>query len=1011
MSRFERRRYGSPADPREGRASSAAPKAGGSAILPSWSALGMSAGARRRILREVPDDLRAFAEAMPWLAPALADGGARGGTRARPSERFPQLDGSWGGGGGSGTRPHEAVPGLDGAFFPPEEDGILPDEPRTGISFLRLKVMFDPSDDPRTPVDEGETFQDLLDFQSSHGAPAVLAEEMRVLGVGYVRLLEDCDAFLESVWKGGVTAWDGLSPSPESETNAWQPGWGCDPTRSAGSLLIQVLGEDVELPFPGDLGEPHRWTGGEGCGGGAPATPEPCTFPDDAPPLFTDALLALTAELGLGVAPVPLLIDKSNADPASQNNDAYFSWYPWLVHPHGPTEGIPHVDETDRFWIGSADTRDVVDPAHDVNADASAATYEHVDHANADRVLEEYVRRLASDPKIGSLWGDRIPYVDLGNELNGVVPEADIAWLVLRSCELWQGCAPGVRRVLPAAASFSNGHGASPSDPRSYLDEALDHYDRLFFEIVRAAFVLQEEEAAPDRFADVLGPAAIDGWTAFHAHYDLAAILLLLTGQADPSDAPLSRARDLKYDNPLHLRVLKEWCGSQGLSAPFHALDFHWYDSSGKAEGGAALTAFSYLSGLRPLVEDVFRVRLREWWGDGDDVGIWCTETGISSDQRPLHYVARREVDAVDGKEVYGHLAVKVSPGTIPPSSWADYEFRVDPVDLDAAALAAFGGSNAFSWPEWMFTSPREQAVQVWTRLCYMAGLGVEKVFWFANEAIPATSAGRMQGFYSYGLTDDTKVESVPAGPDGAILRPLEATPYEERGKKPAWCALRRWNQVLDRYRCARLFPSLTGDTPGYEGFYAVVFLRRAESAGPDDPYPPERYPYALVAWTDPQAYVWPTDWTGVDPAVAPVGAEHRLYFQSAAESAEVVQVRTLPEFFTRVPSRLENPCIESGDDLRQPGGISGESTYRYDDDLTHSTVFTRVPLSFPLQVDGAPLLLLLPEGEIRLDSPEKVIADVTLAGGSCPIRDAGGEPAEALPSRRQASVERRGRR
>ncbi|MCK6529148.1 hypothetical protein L6R50_16865 [Myxococcota bacterium] len=423
--------------------------------------------------------------------------------------------------------------------------------------------------------------------------------------------------------------------------------------------------------------------------------------------------------------------------------------------------------------------------------------------------MHEFLRRLV-DPGTGDLtWGEgtRLPYIILGNELERAENDyncAETAWWILRTSQILQQCAPDVIRIFPGLhhpRSSALGEPEGQDGDCGRFVHALPHarrvacaLDRIFFHIVRAAVIVQWQESAGSRFVQVLGEGVRDGYVS----------LLDYLGH----HVPTGDLFDLRYSE--HSTLVKQWAIERGLTAPFHVMDFHWYGSKLGSEAAAGVgESFEYLWAVADVVDEV-RARLGEWWVSGIQIPLWCSETGISSHQNP---------DFVGTGE------------------FKDYEVRVDPSDLFTTFVGPpghgdYAAADVRGWPSWAFTDETEQARQVWTRLSYLAGIGVERVFWYTNEDDPVRAdTGEYQDFFSYGVTADLVDD-----------QPLD---YRKRGKKRSFCALQRWNTYLDGYLSARIVPGLDGRA----GFYAVLFRRHESSPGASD------YPYALVAWADAQAY------------------------------------------------------------------------------------------------------------------------------------------------------------
>lgn len=353
-------------------------------------------------------------------------------------------------------------------------------------------------------------------------------------------------------------------------------------------------------------------------------------------------------------------------------------------------------------------------------------------------------------------------------------------------------------------------------------------------------------------------------------------------------------------------------------------------------------------------------------------------------------------------KFCYVHAGSIVAAGMDPdyqtdvPDQSIDLEYRVDP-NWARDNLTA-GVVDPAAWPSWVFTSEREQARQVWVRLCYFAGLGVLKVFWFSNDVNPIGATDDAQRFYSYGLTDDTvnsrfdpsKCTGVgPAhtcadaacDPEACVTDVDAQWPYAYRRKKQGFCAMRQWNRFLDRYQRARLVTDLDG--VALPGFYAVLFERDPESERYAD------YPLALVAWADAQGYAAP-------PAglVEPDYVSHSLDFvrKGGCTRAPLV-VKTIPDVECAADAgcyvtadTVCNPCLDDGEAC--PDGASadyrGGSVLRFGPDEEIAAGSPLIP-----EFTADPVLVLLPcLGTLSLDGGTPVeISDILSSepvAGSC---------------------------
>ncbi|MCK6531299.1 hypothetical protein L6R50_28290, partial [Myxococcota bacterium] len=155
---------------------------------------------------------------------------------------------------------------------------------------------------------------------------------------------------------------------------------------------------------------------------------------------------------------------------------------------------------------------------------------------------------------------------------------------------------------------------------------------------------------------------------------------------------------------------------------------------------------------------------------------------------------------------------------------------------------------------------------------------------------------------------------------------------YRRRSKKRAFCALKRWNQHLGRYRCARLLPRFDGLDAGggnaNQGFYAVVFRIADDSA---------EHPFALVTWTDPQAISACVDPTAPVPWAACAPSRPLIFVPADPLGARPRVVQTIPHEETVDPAEYDpdgtgagglpeiaDPCLADGDVLADPGGEPG---------------------------------------------------------------------------------------
>ncbi|MCK6531215.1 hypothetical protein L6R50_27850 [Myxococcota bacterium] len=929
---------------------------------------------------------------------------------------------------------------------------------RSGVTYWKLAVM------PVGPSADGEGGGGLVAWardKASHGTVEQLLKDAVRLGISDLRQLEAADAYLGTLWRGDWAVHADPASVPLDGPRYWwagNQGWNC-----------------VPVPTAAEPADP--WLRGTACGA-VPGTPGSGTCDPDpgggsAPAFFTGALRDLADEATTrGLTLMPGLFARSDR---SRGTDSQFEW----------TLGRNGEQETGSFWLGG-----VEDSAWGTSPSAPPK-------GNEDVLVEQYVRSLLGD--LASSWGEgnALPYLMLGNELtDGAISRADLAWLILRVAELVSHCAGAVgadapKLVFPGLESINGaplGAGATEPPLVSHLvDQGLElHCARMaytlwttFAHVMQCAAIAQFASGDPTRFADVLGPGVTGLGLALADALgvtDLASLIAALeppeeTEEADEADEPpaepdgeVDPADETDDDAVVYvLTPYEEWIGhwmlllgflrlgGTPLRAPFGVMDFHWYNSGGRPG------EFQYLSKLKNYVE-VMRYSLAMWWEDGEELPIWCTETGISSDQNPQHYAdpeVRLDLTVASGT-CYGHLGndPAESPGdnVLDPvtgdcttATAEHFEYRVDPYDVAArwGGLEGVRPDHSFTcgapwnfpdrdgwydwesrpnpntlgppcewagwgWPPWAFTSPEEQAVQVWTRLCYMAGLGVVKAMWYTNEAdayqaneIVNSIGGSPTTFYSTGLTQDTRVQSLWY-PDLALCYmspfatsdreyfdpndtksslPLLADDYRSRSKKPAFCALRRWNRFLQGYQEAILLPRLDGvDEEGggeHAGFYAVLFHRAPDSVDFD------RYPYALVVWADPQAYgsdfstPTATRTLGISTASLPV---------IDGEEVRPVRVATVPRRVSaatgdRPVSGWESPCLDADAatgtystpdaDTWTEGdagtGYLGEDAWQFDasafipDTGVDAWGFPVATVEFGVATD--PVLILLPEG------------------------------------------------
>ncbi|MCK6530453.1 hypothetical protein L6R50_23810 [Myxococcota bacterium] len=836
----------------------------------------------------------------------------------------------------------------------PEDDDVgdddsppeLPPLGHLGINFWRFNVFDEDADR-------------LMRQRRSHGTAAELLRDARLLGASMIRQIEDTDAYLTEMWRSDAEFFGIDSPD-----NRWREGegdgWSCRPA------LVEDPQSGGDLPL-------DPWTG-NGCGTVASdATRAACDFAEHAPPLFTGALDGV-ARAGAGrIAPMPVLLSRGNR-PFAGDETSTDPRYVWEFHdaaadPPGPVEGI--------FWLGSVDE------------------WAAGGRASEDAVLAEMIAQLlATSDQFGE--GRAMPWIELGNELAREDEEfnREVAWLVLRLSELLEGCGqaegiPPLRRVLPSISSPHNLHPETRGPVEGYYLERVDAaLDMISFHVVRAALVGQERTSPPDptRFSAVLGPGIEDGWADLRPSVDV--------------QDPLS----LEYGT--HAGPVREWARARGLTSPVQAVPFSWFNSSGFPGG------FLYVDKVGPLVETI-RERLEAWWSDGDAVEIWCTETGLPAELVPQSiYIKRLETD--EGT-CYGHLGnlpwnSPDSPlevqGQCAGADVEDFAYRMDPVEAarlwgglegsgedatiacgamwDAEALASGPPEDpdhppwsGAGWPPWVFSSPHEHGVQVWTRLSFMSGAGVDRVFWHTNEGNEIDASGEPERFATYGVTEDSTVQSVW---DGTTCTLEEVSkPYASRVKKPGYCALARWAEYLAHYEAAAIVPRFDGaDHEGggeNRGFYAVAFRRSERDRAAAE------YPYAVVAWADPQA---DPPWTALSGSLdrRPRAVRHLAFVPAEDPAAggvpEVTAVETVPSA-RELPAdghRLADPCLDADEPLervvdRREPAYDGGLLWRFSAD---------VPLGWlpPIALPGAaasagmevatgedPVLYLLPEGRL----------------------------------------------
>lgn len=828
----------------------------------------------------------------------------------------------------------------------PDDDPEPPAPPsgRLGVNFWRFTVF---EDDPDR----------LAQQRGRHGTSAELLRDARLLGASMIRQIEGADAYLTEMWRS-----DAEFQGIDSPDNRWRDGeadgWTCRPA------LVEDPVTGADLPL-------DPWAR-SGCGAVGSDVSVPCDFAEHAPPLFTGALEDL-AWAGMGrILPMPVLLSRGNraseADEAAA--DPRYSWefHDAAADPPGLAEGI--------FWLGSVDE------------------WVEGSRSNEDAVLAEMIAQLLATP---GLFGEgrSIPWIELGNELaredDGF--NRDVAWLVLRLSELLEGCGqaeglPPLARVFPSIASPHDLHPETREPVEGYYVQRVDTaLDMIFFHIVRAALVGQERTSPPDptRFSSVLGPGIEDGW----------ADLKPSAGVHDP----------LSLEYEAHAGLVREWARTRGLASPVDAVPFSWFNSSGFRGG------FLYVDRVGPLVETI-RKRLDSWWSDGNAVEIWCSETGIAAELTP-HGIYDKRVETDEGT-CYGYLGnlpwnAPESPlqvqGNCVGASAADFAYRMDPMDAarlwgglegsgeeatiacgamwDAEGLASPAEDpdhppwSGAGWPPWVFSSPHEQAVQAWTRLSFMSGAGVSRIFWHTNEGFEVDVSGEPERFSTYGVTDDTTTQAVWDGTKCALEE--VSTPYAVRVKKPGYCALSRWAEYLAHHEAAAIVPRFDGadEAGGGEnrGFYAVAFRRsemdRAAAV----------YPYAVVAWADPQA---DPPWMVLagSPDRRPWSVRHLAFVPGddlpPGELPAVLAVETVPNTreFPADGQRLADPCLDAGEPLawvtdpREPA-YDGGQVWRFSDDARQpwlplsSTPGAPASAGIEVATGSDPVLYLLPEGRI----------------------------------------------
>ncbi|MCK6529375.1 hypothetical protein L6R50_18100 [Myxococcota bacterium] len=297
---------------------------------------------------------------------------------------------------------------------------------------------------------------------------------------------------------------------------------------------------------------------------------------------------------------------------------------------------------------------------------------------------------------------------------------------------------------------------------------------------------------------------------------------------------------------------------------------------------------------------------------------------------------------------------------------------------------------TAKDWPEWVFTSEIEQAIQVWTRLSFLAGLGVQKVWWYSNVVSETASDHTWTEFYGYGVTEDLMVSRMSAGCGECMLvdpfDPTVGAPvlYSTRYKKPSFCALKRWNHYLGRYRCAEVLPRFDGlDAAGghvNQGFYAVVFRIADDTAD---------HPFALVTWTDAQVLSRCADLgigAGSPFPLAGCEAERGLVFVSAVGAAgpQPKVVQTIPREVAGTEPLIVNPCLDDGD-VETPPAAAGDPGYAAgrvwqfgpDRSLVYRELLSGVwGTRVGIHASHLPMLILLPAGRLVTSEPTGAVVE-----------------------------------
>ncbi|MCK6529679.1 hypothetical protein L6R50_19710, partial [Myxococcota bacterium] len=627
--------------------------------------------------------------------------------------------------------------GVPWSKDPPPDDGGLTlddpwDEPRTGVSHWEFSVMAN-----------GLAGVDILnERRREHGTAAELLRDAERLGIGWLRQLGDADAHLDTMWKGCWAYADLDSAdnywrlwSDDDEADVIEPGWRCPPGTAP---TPAVWSPPAALPGCSDPPpDVCPTTGG----------PTFCAVPAQSPAVMSDALMdvAVAAE-DRGIAGVlPVLIGHGDRGEREEDPCVSLRYYDW-----------EYVNEGGFRQTGPAVALFELHPVDDLLALTGGV--------NEDVLLAEFMRQLIGNRPGRWGTGTSLRYVQLGNEMVGTTCGAALGWLILRLSELADRCEPSLVRVFPGLASPSNrpDHPTDPVVDVMYLRRTEDDLNEVFYHVVRAALLVRVESgvaADATRFETAM-PGIERAWTADPSTSLWGYINHQLYTVYTEADLPSTIFPiDIASLSDALLTTLKEWC-AVNLQAPFQVMDFHWYNS----RGGPG--AFLYLHTL-PLLLNRIRFVMGSWWDGGGVIPVWCTETGISSDRNPTHVAARRaaaEDGAGDFFTCYAHVPSCANHGPLgggpePPDPMgadaAAFEYRIDPALVQA--LADLGDpADAFPdppehWPEWVFTSEFEQAIQIWTRFAMLAGSGVEKTWWYANVVSETDQTELPTEFYSFG--------------------------------------------------------------------------------------------------------------------------------------------------------------------------------------------------------------------------------------------------------------------